>query len=708
MENTTLELNFIYKEPIFHTILFLEREYKITNAPLIIKISDALFKYDNDSFMANIKLIGKKKEISFSGNFDIYFGKNTGYCFLDNLNGTNYQLIFKNEDIIEIKLGNNERLEKFDDFNSKYRKRLLLINFNDILSINNIIFNLKIFTLGGGNSYQFSFYDIKEEKIVVKKVKEKTFLNVKEFYNKNYNKLFNFYKDLKVLENTEYLQIKNKYNIMKSNHSSLNNLIVPAILYCKKYIEEQFNEKKYIDLFFYIELYKFFTQKKKKIKNEENYLKESISFIENYKKKLEEDNELTLFEIISIIQRFIYQYILSKNIDDFNKTDFKYYCLKNTEENSVFSLTIQYLKSFIEKLNEDSALFFPILEINSGIGFYNKEKFFCFNILNVSMIKEHLIDIIPEILYFYNKSKTNNIATTYLFNGSIIINKADFFKNENIDKFLKKPKNENDLLHYKDMAIKLFRILLHEMIGHKQFHYKKMEEETPKKCFDNKNNVITFVENNSKSTDPNHYKILSDRFYKGDSGHYLESFLGRINNDFVIKIFDKTEGLGKLIDDVSIFTDSNFDTLKDYVYYKKLLNDNQLHLKNNNNMSIKEEINEIKKLLQNYSIEDEVNKDKKRERDKNYINEEDYIFNTPKKIQKEEFMNIKESDNYEEESNEESDSSSLYEENEENDEEITKIYNLSLLAKIRKNPEKYSPKTKYKCWFYYDKYMNVD
>ena len=264
MENSTLELNFIYNEPIFFSFLFLEREYKITNAPLIIKISDALFKYDNDSFMANIKLIGKKKEISFSGNFDIYFGKNTGYCFLDNLNGTNYQLIFKNEDIIEIKLGNNERLEKFDDFNSKYRKRLLLINFNDILSINNIIFNLKIFTLGGGNSYQFSFYDIKEEKIVVKKVKEKTLLNVKEFYNKNYNKLFNFYKDLKVLENTEYLQIKNKYNIMKSNHSSLNNLIVPAILYCKKYIEEQFNEKKYIDLFFYIELYKFFTQKKKK------------------------------------------------------------------------------------------------------------------------------------------------------------------------------------------------------------------------------------------------------------------------------------------------------------------------------------------------------------------------------------------------------------------------------------------------------------
>lgn len=87
--------------------------------------------------------------------------------------------------------------------------------------------------------------------------------------------------------------------------------------------------------------------------------------------------------------------------------------------------------------------------------------------MNLEMIKSHLKDIIPEILFFYSKND-NKEAFTNPFDGYITINKKNLFPKDNIDDFQNSLVQKN-LLKGKDNAIKLFRILLHEMMGPKNF-----------------------------------------------------------------------------------------------------------------------------------------------------------------------------------------------------------------------------------------------
>lgn len=318
-----------------------------------------------------------------------------------------------------------------------------------------------------------------------------------------------------------------------------------------------------------------------------------------------------------VINNFFEIFRNSKGIEGFKNQKFKYYNLSKSNKNSIFSLTLNFLNSFINKLTTKSKLFFPILQINSDIGYYKGEQVYTFNIMNIEMIKSHLREIVPNILFFYGRnSKTE--AYTKVDDGSIIINTKNTFIRDNIDDFQKELKDKN-LLEGKNKAIYLFRLLLHEMMGHKKYLYKNSQKPlSPIKVINKEGKLISLVHVNKNEDNENCWKILGDpQEAKGDSGHYLEAYLGQIDGEFVIHMFDEAKNLGKLIDNVELFVDENLEKLKQYIHLKYQLTSCGCGI-DCSDMNIDEEINTIEndKKIKSIFLSKKTKRNQKKEEEK--------------------------------------------------------------------------------------------
>ena len=76
------------------------------------------------------------------------------------------------------------------------------------------------------------------------------------------------------------------------------------------------------------------------------------------------------------------------------------------------------------------------------------------------------------------------------------------------------------------------------MMGHKKFIYKNINDElSPIKSINRERKLITLVYKDKDTEEDNCWKILSDyNDIKGESGHYLEAFFGKIEDEFVIHL----------------------------------------------------------------------------------------------------------------------------------------------------------------------------
>ena len=62
---------------------------------------------------------------------------------------------------------------------------------------------------------------------------------------------------------------------------------------------------------------------------------------------------------------------------------------------------------FISQLSDDSKLFEYLLNLDSGVGYYNNEKVYSFDMSNLKMIKGHLNELFPRVILFYNYDNDN-------------------------------------------------------------------------------------------------------------------------------------------------------------------------------------------------------------------------------------------------------------------------------------------------------------
>ena len=597
---------FYYKETekIYNSFKFMDKIYQIENESITIPIKNEL--YTSEPLITEIQLCNEKEKFYDIFNFNLYKGENIGNLFLD-VNyakiGRTYELIFREENInIEI---NKKAITHFDTLGNKYRKRCLLINFQKIfININNININFGIYIQFKANhkSFQFSFYNIEKKLIVVKKIKQ----NKKITLCFESNLLNTFLEDLNSFiinkgENKKLIfdSIKLKYECLKEEECRKLNI-------SKNKLIEQFNKEEYFQLYYIKRLINTFYNNLKQIEKDFSYIEKIFNYFEEIKIKISSEKSLKIYEKIVILE-FYFSKFEKMNFEEFITMNIKYYIMDKAEKDSVFYYVIKFLNEFIEQLNESSYLFFPLLELNSGVGNYLQNKVYCFNMININTLKQHLKEIIPEfIISFSNKGKT--IEATHKYKEVISINTQKIVNEDNIDFFMQKL---IDIKQTKNYAIKIIRYLLHEL-SHKKFTFENQDKDyySPLKFINKNNEIIELLNINSKKTGSNICKILTSTINDfGDSGHFLEYYFGFIENENLMNLIIKCTDLSTLIDNPQLFTSNDLSILQKYIKLKYLAQIKNINYIFQENISILDEIKQLEELMRENDIKIECIKE---------------------------------------------------------------------------------------------------
>ena len=706
MENdqteVSLDLYFNRKDSKFTHFKLFEDTYEILSDYIHIPIDKNKFIYGNDILPSKIELLNKVTNYTISHIFNLYFGANIGQCFLGNIKGSTYELLFKDIDSLKISKEDLD-LSKYDDLGTENRKRTLLINcpFEDInINGHKFVFSDFKYSCFQGNSIQYSIYSLEKNLICSSEIEIiKIIEDIPKYIDEHKKTLIEFYSKVEKYLNEEETLIIESPKELVNLYKEIQSFDIQFMNYQEKKLEKDLDNLVYVDYFFIKSFYEIFCNKVNKISKNKKYLKKIFNFLEKYKTKIKNDFSLTTFQKIIIIRTYCYLFMKSSSLENFKRQNFQYYIISRADNNSIFDLCFKFINSFIDKLTIKSKLFFPLLQINSGIGYYTEEQnVYSFSMINLKMLKDHLREIIPTILFFHKCKGTSNAAITYPPDGSIIINTNLIFNKTDISLFEKKLKNEVELKKGKNIAIILFRYLLHEMMGHKKFMYKNYNiSDSPKRAVTPNNELITLVNENNKVENDNFWKILTDyNTSRGDSGHYLEGFLGKYGDIFIINLFDITPNLGFLLDNVELFVSDDLSLLENSIIGTYALDDIELEERvkigkkfmKNNNLEISKEAKNItsdnifqdKKKVKHIIIEKQKNIFEEKQK-KLYIkdeNKEKSEKNVEKNLEEDDEKNCKEkseekneenSEDYSKNQNESSESNEYNEDSEDNEDE---------------------------------------
>ena len=253
------------------------------------------------------------------------------------------------------------------------------------------------------------------------------------------------------------------------------------------------------------------------------------------------DKDLKIYEKIFLLMDI---YLTDVLLED----DYKihYFHKNRIEKGSPLDLAFHFLNEFIEELDYDSYLYYPLISIDGGNFNYKYKKneniiiisTFGFNMLSLEKTKEHLKIMIPNVILSSKYLNENLDAISNPTNGNAIINISKF-KSINIDK---KELNEKKLKHN---AFILSKILIHELFGHKKSSYSKTGTNFNSIIsFKNEKGDLKFISKNDKNN--NIFKDPEDideniEGFTGDSGYFIEFFLGDINGRYTFSVIDTIE-----------------------------------------------------------------------------------------------------------------------------------------------------------------------
>ena len=443
------------------------------------EIPNDKFKGTNNSLCSEIELFNKNK-ISKKCLINIYICRNIFHLYLSKL-GNTFEMIFLDyPDFLEIRK-NNIGYE-FDDNGNLHRVRISLINYNNSAIIDFNTFNFMpskycnfpdSVKINDYNSYQLSIYSKNK---VVSRPNElfNPSIDVDNFYNKYNDEIKKSYDKLMKILAKDKFGVDDLQSIAKEKKPINNYFNKLEFHKSKSELEKAINDEKYVEFFYQILVHKLLICIKFK---DSKHLKEVIDNFHQFKIKLDSDKDLKIYEkVFGLIQ---YNYIYRK-YNCFNTTYIK---IKDAKKNSIIYQALEFFKGFISNLDEDSPVFFKLLEINSKFGYFNESAIYNFNLLNVEDIKEHLTELIPEVIYFFEQD-TSTKAFIFSMTGTLGINKKYLFQNceemnliENYD--------ENDKDNAENIAMIIARYLMHEECGHSKFRNKsgiKTGVTSPIKC----------------------------------------------------------------------------------------------------------------------------------------------------------------------------------------------------------------------------------
>ena len=532
----------------------------------------------------------------FSIEYPIYFNK-VNIIYIDH-NKNEYfvsvELIFQsvNENLLPTKIVyDGLNLNKFDIFKNKLRKRIGLFNINpkklDIT--NNIYEQYPDFQFEQENSYQiliripqngetkysinnFELIENNENKKINKfKGDKKKFMDLLSEFNSDFQILIQKTVKSEVINEGFFAKINKKYNIIENlgkdyydnvlNYSDFEEIdlnIFHYMFYCQEFFE----------------IYKMKIDKGKKFILTEKLFNFNSKYEENILriKELNYDIKEKILFIKTYNKHYINSFTSGKDINYISILN-----IKELNENNAYTKAIEFIKSIILHLQEESRLFEVFLYLDSDIienllinnteksinyeDSYNNKKILKYgknpteyglNMLNIDEIRMHLYKLIPK--YIIRIDSEMKINANYEPNTKIMaLNEKRVFKTSSI--FL----NETieDEKNNKPLIIPIIIEILHEIYGHGKIRLINNKIKSPEEYRDSKH-------------DFNRCKIqkkikINDFVNYPESGVVLENFISEKRKILKwLKTIHEKNDIKEILD-FSLWVDKDFNKLEEKI-----------------------------------------------------------------------------------------------------------------------------------------------
>ena len=313
----------------------------------------------------------ESEENEINDLFEVYLGKNIGYCFIDDF-GTTFEFLFlKRDEKIKNFLEKKIIIKKEYFYKKKIkiipnnidnidRANLLLINcpINVIIKINK---NKKIYVrkiypcinvFSSGNSFQICFHNDNLEDFVFRETKDIEELNFdKEYniYNEKVNKIFDvLFNEMKNNNSNTNLD-KILLNLYGKEKKDLEKLIFKMLNFGKNIFEEELNKECYIDFIFKIILFMYINYYKSKKEIQINDIRNIYDKLIINKNKICNDFSLKIYEKIYLLIELYSSKIIFK--DDYI---INYLNINDIQKYSPIYYAYEFLNDFIKELDSES------------------------------------------------------------------------------------------------------------------------------------------------------------------------------------------------------------------------------------------------------------------------------------------------------------------------------------------------------------------
>ena len=595
-----------------------------------IKFNKSLFGYTKEKIIIDFELILNKKKKNgsefLSFKLCIYSGENKAYCYIDSINTDSYDICCLYKDL---KIEQNDFV--FSEINYREndpRCRLVVINAPSTFDVNGGINKKNLYEpeeINDYNSFQLAVYDSLFNIYLVKQIEEEDFseeISILNYLKEKKDILKMFFKEFSdLVNNKEKDRIKYKHllNKMKIETQEV------SLAKRKDILEKEFdNEEKYYLLYLYFIWYLCFLY----FHDEENKFDIRVDIMMEFIKKFYEtynkDKNLLTYQKAELFCSNCVFFFNFDNIQEYLDSELNYVILKNVDKESVFGYSINFLNEFIDSLNSNSYLFYPLLLLNCGVYYYrDKKPCYGFDFQEFEKIKGHLRELIPDVIFTYKKKDLIDEEKGFNFKGLRTV----FLNNHIIlDKYKGDPKKkDSDCKTVKHYAMRTSKCLMHECFGHNKFNYqRKRNIDTPIYFFNKENKFITMRPKEMEYLKDDEQNIFDvNRKKEGsESGYFLEYFFGFYDDELILDLLYNIPYIGKLYDNVKSFADSSLDILKNYIIYKYKLSCNGINYNDQEKTSLKEDIKEMEILLEDEQKKSffgnkikgkEINKDAKKD-----------------------------------------------------------------------------------------------
>ena len=605
-KTATLNIKLNHLEKQRNDFIIIEKKKYELKEDLSIELDFNEFESELCLKVVNLELVRKRKKVLYY--FEVIPGINNAILFKNF--GKTRDLIFNENKKTKIEIEKDE--ESLDEIDISKTKRIILINISqdNLFFVNGVDLTDDIIDLSTNNSIQISVLNLEKKIFPYKIISSKcdTFLEKIGKYEKDSYEFVNEIQQ--IIGKTKNLskEEKKKINTNLKKKNYLLDALEVKFNFSKKIMLAYFNKKTYLDFISNCCLFKIIQEY---LSREEVFLSELkaiFDFFNKYKLNLEKDINLNIYQKILVLIEFTNFFIeKDENITKFETIKFSYYSKNTMEIDSPLLSAINFLKEFIEDLDETSPFFIPLILIDSGKFIYNNESLYAYGLNSKEIVKKHLRDIVYETIVVYEDYDSDKIAETNKNTGVVSLNLCKTLAPKEIINIGKKIEDKSVMIDY---SLPIILTLFHELLGHKKFSYNSNSNasDSPGGYYDEKKNkIIRFANVKSNIESEDIIKIIRDQDCEGDSGHFLEYFFGECKYGYIIHLIEKMI-LGKV--NLNFLYNKRLwkeeiDILRKYIELKYLIyHEKKEFLKETINFKdITEEISYLEKLIISNNIQ---------------------------------------------------------------------------------------------------------